>query len=149
MITVLVPYVLWLKAIHIITVIAWMAGQFYLPRLFVYHCQTNLGSEESERFKIMEYKLLRMIINPAMTASFVSGIVLAIIPGVIDYHTYWWIVKLVCLFVLTGYHGMCSRWRRQFEIDQNIHSEKFYRYMNEVPTILMITIVIMVVVQPF
>lgn len=149
MILSLIPYALWLKAFHVIAVIAWMAGQFYLPRLFVYHCQVKTGTDESERFKVMEYKLLRYIINPAMTVAFLLGILLALIPGIIDWHAKWWIVKLVALLFLTGYHGFCSRWRRQFYADQNQHSEKFYRWMNEVPTILMIIIVIMVIVQPF
>lgn len=145
----LLPYVLWIKALHVISVIAWMAGQFYLPRLFVYHCQVNKETDENERFKIMEYKLLRYIINPAMIAAFLFGILLALTPGIIDWHAKWWVVKLVALLILTGYHGFCSRWRRQFAANNNHHSEKFYRWMNEIPTILMIIIVIMVIVQPF
>ncbi len=149
MLSSLMPYSLWIKALHVISVIAWMAGQFYLPRLFVYHCQVKKESDENERFKIMEYKLLRYIINPAMMAAFLFGILLALIPGMINWHAKWWIIKLIALLVLTGYHGFCSRWRRQFAVDQNMHSEKFYRWINEVPTLLMIIIVIMVIVQPF
>lgn len=145
----LAPYYLWIKAFHIIAIIAWMAGQFYLPRLFVYHCQTKVGSEESERFKVMERKLQRMIINPAMICAFIFGVLLALIPGIVDMHSGWWLTKIIAILLLFGFHGACSRWRRQFFKDENKHSEKFYRYMNEIPTILMIIIVIMVVVKPF
>lgn len=149
MIAVLAPYYLWIKAFHIIAMIAWMAGQFYLPRLFVYHCQAKVGSEESERFKVMERKLQRMIINPAMICTAIFGVLLALIPGIVDFHSVWWPVKIISVLLLFGFHGACSRWRKQFFKDQNKHSEKFYRYMNEIPTILMIIIVIMVVVKPF
>lgn len=144
----LVPYVLWIKSFHVIAVIAWMAGQFYLPRLFVYHCQVKTGSEQDKLFQTMERKLLRYIINPAMMAAFFFGIILALLPGVIDWHSKWWIIKLICLILLTGYHGFCSIWRKKFMKGDNQHSEKFYRWMNEVPTVLMIIIVIMVIVQP-
>ncbi|MDI2112734.1 protoporphyrinogen oxidase HemJ [Commensalibacter nepenthis] len=149
MFAVIAPYYLWFKAFHIIAMIAWMAGQFYLPRLFVYHCQTKIGSEESERFKTMERKLQRVIINPAMICTFIFGILLACIPGVVDFHSGWWSIKIISVILLFGFHGACSRWRKQFFKNQNKHSEKFYRYMNEIPTILMIIIVIMVIVKPF
>lgn len=149
MIIALVPYALWFKAFHIIAVISWMSGQFYLPRLFVYHCQTKVGSEESERFKVMERKLLRFIINPAMIATLFFGVLLVLIPGMVDWHAGWWHMKLACIVLLMAFHGCCARWRKQFFLDQNKHSEKFFRMANEVPTILMIIIVIMVVVQPF
>ncbi|MDI2091202.1 protoporphyrinogen oxidase HemJ [Commensalibacter oyaizuii] len=149
MIQALVPYALWLKAFHIIAVICWMAGQFYLPRLFVYHCQTQVGSQESERFKVMEQKLLRMIINPAMITTFIFGVLLTLTPGMVDFHSIWWAIKIISVLLLFAFHGACSRWRKQFLNDQNKHSEKFYRYVNEIPAVLMIIIVIMVVVQPF
>ncbi|WP_271828415.1 protoporphyrinogen oxidase HemJ [Commensalibacter communis] len=149
MFAVIAPYYLWLKAFHIIAMIAWMAGQFYLPRLFVYHCQAKVGSEESERFKTMEHKLQRVIINPAMIFTLLFGILLVCVPGIVDFHSIWWPVKFISVLLLLGFHGACSRWRKQFFKDQNKHSEKFYRYMNEIPTILMIIIVIMVVVKPF
>lgn len=142
-------YGLWIKAFHVISVIAWMAGQLYLPRLFVYHCQVKTGTEEDKRFQLMEYRLLRYIINPAMMSTFLFGTLLALTPGMVNWHAKWWIVKLTCLFLLTGYHGFCSIWRRRFAKGQNRYSAKFYRWMNEVPTILMIIIVIMVIVQPF
>jgi putative membrane protein len=140
---------LWIKAFHVISVIAWMAGMFYLPRLYIYHCQVKPGSAESERFKVMEKKLLKIIINPAMMASFLFGGLMAATPGVINWHSGWWQIKLFCVFLLTGFHGALSRWRRDFLADRNTRSERFYRIANEVPTLLMIVIVIMVIVQPF
>ena len=139
----------WIKALHVISVIAWMAGMFYLPRLYVYHCETKPGSAESERFKVMEYKLLRFIINPAMVAAFCFGILLASTPGVIDWGATWWWTKLASLFLLTGFHGAASKWRREFMEDRNRKSARFYRIANEVPTVLMIVIVVMVIVRPF
>ncbi|WP_415774788.1 protoporphyrinogen oxidase HemJ [Sneathiella sp. P13V-1] len=139
----------WIKAFHIISVIAWMAGMFYLPRLFVYHVDAEVGSQQSETFKIMERRLLRAIINPAMISSFVFGIFLLLTPGIVDWNSGWIWVKLAMLFLMTGFHGSLSRWRRDFEADKNQKSAKFYRYANEIPTILMIIIVIMVVVKPF
>ena len=145
----LLPVYPWIKALHLIAVIAWMAGMFYLPRLFVYHCATKPGTAESERFKVMEYKLLRVIINPAMLASFLFGALLVATPGVIDWHAGWWWVKLGALFLMTGFHGAMSKWRREFMEDRNRKSAKFYRMANEVPTVLMIIIVVMVIVRPF
>ena len=139
----------WLLAFHIIAVIAWMAGMLYLPRLFVYHCDVARGSLESERFKVMERRLLKQIINPAMIATFVIGILLVLTPGVLDWSAGWWHVKLTCLVLLTGFHGAMSRWRRDFLEDRNIRPQKFYRMANEVPTLLMVVIIIMVVVRPF
>ncbi|MGS0647285.1 protoporphyrinogen oxidase HemJ [Komagataeibacter melomenusus] len=145
----LIPFMLWLKAFHIMSLIAWMAGLFYLPRLFVYHCQVAPGSPESARFKVMEYKLLRFIMAPAMISTFVFGGLLAAIPGVIDWHAAWWPVKLACVLALAGFQGACGRWRRDFANDRNTRPERFYRMANEVPTVLMMVIVIMVVVRPF
>ncbi len=138
---------LWLKALHIIAVIAWMAGLLYLPRLFVYHSQQKAGSEASETFKIMERKLLNYIMNPAMIAAWLFGLMLA---GKIHAFSYpWFHVKLTLLVVLTGFHIMLGLWRRAFEADRNAKSERFFRYVNEVPTVLMILIVILVIVKPF
>lgn len=139
----------WVKAIHVIAVIAWMAGMLYLPRLYVYHTQVERGSPQSELFKVMERRLLRAIINPAMTLAFVFGIILLATPGVIDWGEGWIWVKLALAVGMGGVHGFYSRWRRDFEADRNERSERFYRAWNEVPTVLMIIIVIMVIVRPF
>jgi putative membrane protein len=137
----------WIKAFHVIAVIAWMAGMLYLPRLFVYHCDAEVGSRESETFKMMEHRLLRYIINPAMIATWVLGLGLAWLGG---FFTAGWLdAKLVMVLLLSGIHGMLSRWRRDFASDRNRHSQKFYRIINEIPTLLMIGIVILVVVKPF
>jgi putative membrane protein len=139
----------WARALHIIAVIAWMAGMLYMPRLFVYHAGAAPGSETSEMLKIMERRLLRAIINPAMIAVFLLGGALLSTPGVADWSAGWLHLKLVLVFVLSGLHGMLAKWRKEFEADRNRHSAKFYRIANEVPTVLMIAIVILVVVKPF
>ena len=139
----------WVRAIHVIAVIAWMGGMLYLPRLYVYHTQVEPGSAQSELFKVMERRLLRAIIDPAMVVTFVFGIILLATPGVIDWGEAWIWVKLVSVFGMGAVHGFYARWRRDFEADLNKHSERFYRAWNEVPTVLMIIIVIMVVVRPF
>jgi len=140
---------LWIKALHIISVIAWMAGMLYLPRLYVYHCDAAPGSELSEALKVMERRLLRAIINPAMGVAFIlGGILLANLDGD-SWSDVWLWVKLVCIFFMGGMHGALSRWRKDFEADKNTKSAKFYRWANEAPTVLMIFIVIMVVVKPF
>ncbi|MDG6094267.1 protoporphyrinogen oxidase HemJ [Acetobacter sp. AN02] len=140
---------LWLKAGHVISLIAWMAGMFYLPRLYVYHCQVQPDTAESARFIIMERRLLRAIINPAMISTLFFGLLLAATPGVVNWHAGWWYVKIACLAGLFGFHGLCARWRRSFAENRNVHSEKFYRMANEIPTVLMVIIVIMVIVKPF
>lgn len=139
----------WIKALHVISVIAWMAGMFYLPRLYVYHVAAPVGSPQSETFKVMERRLLRAIINPAMIATFVFGIWMLVMLGASVWSQGWWHVKLTMLILMSAYHGLLSRWRRDFEADRNRHSAKFYRFANEVPTVLMIVIVIMVIVKPF
>ena len=139
----------WTKAFHIIAMIAWMAGLFYLPRLYVYHCELRPGSAESERFKVMEVRLLKQIINPAMIATWTFGILLALTPGIIDWSMSWWRVKLAMVVLLSGFHGALSRWRRDFLEDRNTRPQRFYRIANEVPTLLVIIIVVMVVVRPF
>ncbi len=138
---------LWLKAFHIIAVIAWMAGMLYLPRLFVYHCEAEIGSKQSETFKVMERRLLRAIINPAMIATWVLGLWLAFDQGY--FQSGWLHAKLVLVVAMSAMHGLFSRWVRDFAADRNAHSQKFYRLMNEIPTLLMIGIVILVIVKPF
>lgn len=141
---------LWLKALHIIAVITWMAGLFYLPRLYVYHVDAPAGSVQSETFKVMERKLLRYITNPAMIVSLGLGIALLMVPGLINWKTDGWMhAKLTLVLGMVAYHGFLARWRKDFERDQNRRSGKFYRLANEIPTILMILIVLLVVVKPF
>jgi len=139
----------WIRAFHIISVIAWMAGMFYLPRLYVYHAGVPVGSAQSELFKVMERRLLRAIINPAMIATFLFGGMLLATPGVVDWSAGWIHLKLTAVLVMSAYHGFLARWRKAFEQDRNTKSAKFYRWMNEVPTVLMIVIVIAVTVKPF
>ena len=139
----------WTKAFHVIAVVAWMAGLFYLPRLYVYHCELQPGSAESERFKVMERRLLKQITDPAMIAAWILGILLVLTPGVINWSARWWDVKLAMVLLLSGYHGALSRWRRDFVQDRNTRPQRFYRIANEVPTLLLVVIVIMVIVRPF
>ncbi|HEX3948375.1 MAG TPA: protoporphyrinogen oxidase HemJ [Steroidobacteraceae bacterium] len=142
----------WIKAFHIIAVIAWTAGMLYLPRLYVYHCDAEKGSVQSETFKIMERRLLRGIINPAMIATIVFGLLLAWLGPDSRYGWFasgWLQVKIVLVLVLSLVHGLLARWRRDFALDRNRHSAKFYRIINEVPTVLMILIVLLVVLKPF
>ena len=138
---------LWLKAFHLISIVCWFAGLFYLPRLFVYHAMSD-DAPSRERFKVMERKLLRQIMTPAMIVTFLAGGALASIPGLIDWNAGWWWTKLICVLGLAGFHGACGTWRRGFAEDRNQHPEKFYRIANEVPTILMMIIVIMIIVRP-
>jgi len=145
----LAPFYLWIKALHVISIIAWMAGMFYLPRLYVYHCEVAPGSVESERFKLMESRLLRQIINPAMAAAWIFGILLVLTPGVIDWHAGWWHLKLTAVIAMSGLHGAYSAWRKDFLHDRNRRSARFYRIANEVPTLLMVVIVVMVIARPF
>ena len=142
----------WIKAFHIIAVIAWMAGMLYLPRLFVYHCAAEKGSVQSETFKVMERRLLRAIINPAMIATWVLGLWLAWHGPDSRFGWFasgWLGAKLMLVLVLSGLHGFFARWVKDFAADSNRHSQKFYRIINEVPTVLMIAIVILAVVKPF
>ena len=142
-------YYLWLKALHIVSVIAWMAGMLYLPRLYVYHADAKPGSDQSETFKVMERRLLRAIINPAMIAAFLFGGAMMATPGIVDWDMGWIWVKIVMILAMTAMHGFLARWRKDFEADRNTHPAKFYRMMNEVPTLLFVVIVIMAVVKPF
>ena len=137
----------WIKALHIIAVIAWMAGMLYLPRLYVYHAKAAKGSELSETLKVMERRLLRAIINPAMIAAWIFGLTMAYLGD--HWMEGWFHAKLLLLLGMQLIHAALARWRRAFANDANIHSEKFYRVMNEIPTLLMIGIVILVIVKPF
>jgi putative membrane protein len=139
----------WLKAAHVVSMVAWMAGLFYLPRLYVYHCEVARGSQESERFKVMERRLLKQITTPAMIATFLFGILMAATPGVIDWAAGWWHVKLLCVLIMAAFHGKLGAWRRDFLEDRNTRSQRFYRIANEFPTVLLLVIVVMVIVQPF
>ena len=136
-----------IKALHIISVIAWMAGLLYLPRLFVYHADTPLGSVQAETFKVMERRLLKAIMTPAMITSFIFGIwMLVLVPALLT--EIWMIIKIVCVFGLAGCHGFFSRMRRDLENDKLPYSSKVYRIWNEAPTLLMLIVVIMAVVKP-
>jgi len=126
-----------------------MAGLFYLPRLYVYHCGLVRGSVESERFKVMERRLLKQIMNPAMMATWGFGIILILTPGAVDWSSGWWWIKFISVILMSGFHGACSKWRKVFLEDRNVKSHVYYRYANEVPTLLMIIIVIMAIAQPF
>lgn len=138
----------WFRALHVIAVISWMAGIFYLPRLFVYHADADIGSEMSETFKIMERKLLRIIMNPAMIATWFFGLMLVFGNPAIASNG-WFHVKALAVVLMTGFHHYLGRCRKRFLTDRNQKSNKFYRKINEIPTILMIVIVIMVIVRPF
>lgn len=140
-------FYLWAKAIHVMAIISWMAGMFYLPRLFIYHCEAERGSVQSETFKVMERRLMRVIINPAMTLSWVFGLWLGWDAGL--FSEPWFHVKLAAAVALSAAHGYFARAVRLFGEDRNDKSQRFWRLMNEVPTALMIVIVVMVIVRPF
>ena|SRR5258707_9551216 len=137
----------WIKAGHIIAVIAWMAGMLYLPRLYVYHANAKPGSELSETFKVMERRLLRAIINPAMVAAWILGLSLAYLGH--HWSEGWFHGKLTLLLGMQLVHAGYAKWRRRFAKDENRNTARFYRFMNEIPTLLMIGIVILAVVKPF
>ncbi|MEP6829141.1 MAG: protoporphyrinogen oxidase HemJ [Rhizomicrobium sp.] len=143
----LADYIDWILALHLIAVITWMAGILYLPRLFVYHTQTKPGSEGSERFKVMERKLLRGIVNPSMVAVWILGPALAWLTGA--YLDVWLQIKFVLVIVMSGVHGYLVKCWRDFAEDRNTRSERFYRILNEVPAVLMVLIVILAAVKPF
>lgn len=140
-------WLLWLKALHVMAVISWMAGLFYLPRLMVYHVDAEKGSVQSETFKIMEYRLLRYIMNPAMVVVWITGPVLAWQMGMLN--DYWLWAKLLLVAAMTDFHHRLARWVKVFKADQNTRDGKFFRIANEVPTLLMVGIVILVIVKPF
>lgn len=137
----------WIKAFHVIAVIAWMAGMLYLPRLFVYHCEAPVGSAQSEMLKRMEQRLLRIIINPAMIATWILGLTLAIVSGA--YVDLWLQMKFVLVLAMSGLHGFFSATVKHFARDANHRPQRFYRIINEVPMVLIIAIVILAVVKPF
>ena len=140
--------ILWLEALHVIAVISWMAGMLYLPRLFVYHTETEKGSTEEARFRVMELRLYRFIMTPAMLATFAFGI--AMIAQNPDYMKQGWLhAKLLLVLIMTGMHGYFGKLRRDFAEDRNTHDIRFFKVINEVPTLLMVGIVILVVVKPF
>ncbi|MDO9501551.1 protoporphyrinogen oxidase HemJ [Falsiroseomonas sp.] len=145
----LAPLYPWTKSLHLIAVIAWMAGLFYLPRLYIYHFQVPVGDARSELFKVMERRLLKAIMNPAMIATWVFGLALILTPGVVDWTAGWWHLKLTGVLLMSGFHGMLGAARKRFEADGRPRTERAWRYWNEVPTVLMIVIVIMVIVKPF
>ncbi len=141
-------YYEWFKALHIISVIAWMAGLLYLPRIYVYHAGVHHDSEASKLFKLMELRLLRYIMNPAMIATFVFGLLLVYIYGISAMGP-WFHIKMLCVTFLAVFHGLLARWRKDFARDANNKGATFFRVVNEIPTILMIIAVIMVVIKPF
>lgn len=139
----------WIKALHVIAVIAWMAGMFYLPRLFVYHAErAEVGSELDQTFQVMEEKLLRVIINPAMIVAWVCGL-LMIWQGAFDWGSAWSWIKIGAVVVMSWFHGWLATRRKEFARGENTRSGRVYRLMNEVPTVLMVIIVVMVIVRPF
>ena len=139
----------WIKALHIIAVVAWMAGLLYLPRLFVYHAEAPVGSDKAETFKIMERRLLRGIMRPAVAMVIVFGSLLAATPGVVDWQRGWIWTKLALVLGLLMFHLRLARWHRLFVADRRPHSPRFFRMVNELPTLALVAIVILVVVKPF
>ena len=137
----------WFKAAHIISVIAWMAGMLYLPRLMVYHCDAEKGSRQSETFKVMEYRLLHYITSPAMVLVWIFGLYMAIAAP--WYDELWLQLKFALVVVMSGLHGFLAARVRDFAMDRNRYSQKFYRIINEVPAVLIVLIVILVVIKPF
>jgi putative membrane protein len=139
----------WAKALHVISIIAWMAGLLYLPRLFVYHAMAETGSVQSETFKVMERRLFRAITTPAMIGAWVFGLMLVFVYQAVGWGDGWFWVKFAFVVALSGFHGFLGRQLRAFAEDQNTRPAKFYRMINELPTLAMIVIVIMVIVRPF
>jgi len=138
---------LWIKALHVIAIIAWMAGLLYLPRLFVYHCKSERGSKQSETFKVMERRLLGVIMNPAMIVAWITGFTLIAIGQL--FTASWMLAKVALALALTGIQAYLFLCMKDFAADRNSHSETFYRVLNEVPTLLMIGIVVLVIIKPF
>jgi putative membrane protein len=139
---------LWLKVIHIVSVVAWMAGLFYLPRLYVYHCSVSPGSEASELFKVMERRLMVAIMRPAGLASLLTGVLLFIAGG-FEFFQVWVLGKLTAVLLLCVYHGALEGYLRRFARDQRVKNARFFRILNEVPTLLLIIIVVFIVIKPF
>lgn len=137
----------WVKAVHIMAVISWLAGLFYLPRLFAYHADADVGSQTADTFIVMEARLLRIIMRPALAVTWLTGLTL-----VWYYQFYfeaWFLLKFALVLAMTAFHGACVRWQREFAAGSNANSNGFYRAVNEAPTLLMVVIVILVVVKPF
>jgi protoporphyrinogen IX oxidase len=139
----------WIKSFHIISMVAWMAGLLYLPRLFVYHAMAPVGSDRSETFKVMERRLQQAIMTPAMIATWGFGLVLAGTPGIVDWRMGWIWLKLALVVGLTVFHALLARWRETFRMDRNTRSLRFFRIVNELPTLALIAIVLLVVAKPF
>ena len=139
----------WIKALHIISMVAWMAGLFYLPRLFAYHAGVETGSATSETFKIMEKRLLTLIMNPALLGTFIFGGLLLSVPGLVDWSRGWIHAKLGLVLALLAFHHVLQRWQKSFARDANQRSPRFFKIVNEIPTVILIAIVILVVVKPF
>ncbi len=139
-------FYLWIKWLHVVAIIAWMAGLLYLPRLFVYHTQVAAGSPTSELFKTMERRLMQAIMTPAMVAAWLFGGLMLIAQ---DWSGAWLHAKLAAVLAMTGHHFLQERWRRAFAADRNLHPTRFFRIQNEVPTLLMLAIVLLVIVKPF
>jgi len=139
----------WVKALHVISVLAWMSGMMYLPRLFVYHAESAVGSEKSETFKVMERRLYRGITTPAMIATWIFGLWLAFGFGIVDFSQGWMWLKAALVIALSGFHGLYGRLLRDFANDRNTRPAKFFRMINEVPFLIAIGIVIAVIVKPF
>lgn len=141
-------YFLWYKSVHVIAVISWMAAILYLPRIFVYHAQATVGSEMDLTFKIMEHRLLNIIMTPAMLLTYIFGIMTSYTYGSLGLGK-WFYIKILAVFGLTIMHAYCFKWVKNFRKGKNEHSEKFFRIVNEIPTIFMIITIIMVIVKPF
>ena len=139
----------WIKSFHIVSMVAWMAGLLYLPRLYVYHSMAPVESNRSGTFKVMERRLLRGIMTPAMLATWAFGLLLAATPGIVDWRMNWIWIKLALVGGLTGFHFVLARCCSEFAADRNRHSTRFLRLVNELPTLALIAIVILVVVKPF
>lgn len=139
----------WVKSLHVISIIAWMAALLYLPRLFVYHCEVEPGSAESERFKVMEFRLSRYIASPASVAAWLFGILLVLTPGIVPWDAGWWHLKLAAILVLTGLHHAMLIWLSDFRHDRNRRPQRYFRIVNEVPAAAMVVIVTMVIARPF
>ena len=139
-------YFLWIKALHVISMVAWMAGLFYLPRLFAYHAEAEAGSDKAKTFEVMEKRLLKIIMNPAMILTFVFGILML---TVLPMNQGWIHAKLFLVFILAGFHGYLAVTRKNFINNKNIKTAKFYKIINEIPTVLLIIIVVLAVVKPF
>ena len=149
MVDLFASYYLILKSLHIIFVVCWMAALFYLPRLFVYHARVDPQSESSALFKIMEKRLVRIIMTPSMLGTWIFGLSLLSVPGMLSLPLGWLHVKLLLVLGLTAFHGIAVKWMKDFAQDNNTRSETFYRVMNEVPTLTFIFIVFLVVIKPF